>query len=635
LQSGGATAARQALCGLGGVGKTNLALEYANRHVGDYSLTLWCAAGSSEALADGLSALAPKLGLSSKLDPAEMVADVRRWLANNSGWLLILDGADAPEVLLPLCVRELPGSVLITSRAQNLGALGVASPIVLEPLPVADAVAFLKKRTGRSTLPLDEERAARALAERLGRLPFALEFMAAYLYATGTTFQQYETLYYTRRTEVLRRAPDGRSVAALAETWRRNVLSVESEFPAAGDVLRFSAFLAPDPVPLELIEEGALEISPTVERAAAEALTVNEVITPLLHFSLVSIAAAERTYSIHRLLQDSIRDALDQTARRQWAEKAVCALNAAFPDPEFHAWAECVRLLPHALAAGELIELFGFESSEAARLLNQTGYFLAETGRAAEAEAPYRRALAIRERTLGAEHPDTANSLNNLGFLCVALGRHAEAEPLYRRALAVRERTLGEEHSETTNTVNNLAELLHALGNVAEAEPLCRRALAVRERTLGAEHPITAQSLNNLASLEDALGNFLEAESLHRRALVIRERALGAEHPDTANSLNNLASFYAAHGGALEAEPLYRRAIAVRERALGAEHPLTAMTLNNLATLYAEQGKRAEAAALYRRALDIAHKTVGAQHPHARAFAMNLTTLLKTKRRTG
>ena len=290
-----------------------------------------------------------------------------------------------------------------------------------------------------------------------------------------------------------------------------------------------------------------------------------------------------RTYSVHRLIQALLRDELAADARWDLAERAVKALNRAFPDVDYADWPQGERLLPHARTAKGWIESENLRIPEAARLLNRVGFYLYSRGRYDESESLIRRALAIREQALGPDHPDTATSLNNLAVLLRFRGRYEESESLIRRALAIREQALGPDHPDTAISLNNLAITLQVQSRYAEAELLLRQALAIREQALGPDHPDTAISLNDLAALLLAQGRPEEAEPLLRRALAIRETILGPDHTDTAISLNNLAELLRIQGRLEEAERLNRRALAIRETILGPDHTDTAISLNNLA----------------------------------------------------
>lgn len=175
----------------------------------------------------------------------------------------------------------------------------------------------------------------------------------------------------------------------------------------------------------------------------------------------------------------------------------------------------------------------------------------------------------VAQRRLGAAVDGTISSLDLDWPLYDDQGRYGEAEPLYRRALVIRENSLGPDHPDAATSIQNLAGFYAAQGQYDEAEPLELRGLSIRERTLGPEHPFTATSLNNLATVHLRQGRLLEADLLFRRALNISEAVQGSSHPDTATSLHNLAGLYVALRDHGQANPLYRRALAIREEVLG------------------------------------------------------------------
>jgi tetratricopeptide (TPR) repeat protein len=198
------------------------------------------------------------------------------------------------------------------------------------------------------------------------------------------------------------------------------------------------------------------------------------------------------TLEIHHLVQVVLKQGMDEVTQRLWAERAVRAVNRAFPFVEFSTWAHCDRLLSQANACAELIYQWAFEFPEATRLLNEAGRYLHMRGRYTDAEPLYGRALAIREKALKLEHPDVAQSLHNLAGLFSAQGQFGKAEPLYQRSLAIREKAFGSEYPEVATSLNDLANLYHAQGQYGKAEILHKRALAIREETLGPEHPDVA-----------------------------------------------------------------------------------------------------------------------------------------------
>ena len=269
----------------------------------------------------------------------------------------------------------------------------------------------------------------------------------------------------------------------------------------------------------------------------------------------------------------------------------------------------------------------GRDHPETATSLNNLALLYNSLGAYSKAEPLLIRALAIIEKALGPDHPDTATSLHNLAGLYYNQGAYAKAEPLHIRALGIIENALGPDHPSAAISLNSHASLQFSQGAYAKAEAICIRVLAIIERAFGSDHPTTAISLNNLAGLYRIQGAYTKAEPLLIRALTIREKALGPDHPYTSSSLNHLAVLYSSQGGYAKAEPLHIRALAIREKALGPDHPDTAQSLNNLARLYENQGAYAKAEPLFIRALAIEEKVLGPAHPSTATTLNNLAVL--------
>jgi len=290
-------------------------------------------------------------------------------------------------------------------------------------------------------------------------------------------------------------------------------------------------------------------------------------------------------------------------------------------------------LVWHERCLEQCEQRFGPEHRSTATGLNNVGHFLRVTNRLAEAEPLMRRALGINEASYGPEHPNVATSLNNLAHLLQVTNRLTEAEPLMRRALEIDEASYGPEHPNVATSLNNLAQLMHVTNRLTEAEPLMRRALAIDEASYGPQHPEVARDLNNLAQLLKDTNRLTEAEPLMRRALAIFEASSGPEHPNVAIQLNNLATLLYATNRLSEAEPLLRRALAIDEASYRPDHPRVATSLNNLAQLLKATNRLAEAEPLYRRALAIDEASYGSEHPRVATRLNNLAQLLQLTNR--
>jgi tetratricopeptide (TPR) repeat protein len=528
----------QAVHGLGGVGKTQLALEYAYRYAADYGLVWWLRSEEPATLAADYAGLATALDLPEKeaREQNAIIKAVRQWLDRHSGWLLIFDNASQAQDLLPYLPFRFGGTtghVIITSRYPHWK--GVAKPLRVPVWPQEESVAFLLRRTGTQC-----EAMVDAVAEALGDLPLALEQAAAYVEATGISWADYLDLFRQYRQDLLKEHQPLAYDATVATTWEISFQKVKAEAPAAVDLLNVCAFLAPDEIPRQLLIEGRDHLPEALAQALAQPLVVNKAIASLVRYSLIE--ATNETLSLHRLVQAVTLDRLREDEQKALAQAVLQIVDSAWPQGTFdiRSWPQCARLLPHSYAVVEHVEKLKIESSDLAALLNRMGLYLNDRAAYKEAELLYRRSLKIREQQLGADHLDTATSLNKLASLLQDQGKYDEAEPLYRHALEIYEQQLGPDHPLVAMSLNNLASLLQDQDKYDEAEPLSRRALDVREKHLGPNHPDTATSLNSLAELLRAQGQNAAAEPLHRRAIAIFEKTLGPEHPNTRTARENL-----------------------------------------------------------------------------------------------
>ncbi len=628
-----------ALSGLGGIGKTQLALEYAYRHRQDYHAILWGRADTREALISTFVSIARLLDLPEKDEKDQMVIveAVKTWLMDRSQWLFILDNADELALVKEFIPPAFRGHLLLTTRAQVMGRL--ARKFEVEVMQPEDGALLLLRRAGLLTPEASlgeaadrEVTIAKEFVEELGGLPLALDQAGAYIEETQCRLTDYQNLYHLRKAELLKTRGGllDDHPEPVATTWSLSFQRVEEKNAPATDLLRFCAYLAPDAIPEEVITRGAEHLGPSLQAVAGDPFALNQAIAALSAYSLIRRNMTEKTVSLHRLVQAVLRDSMTAEADKEWKQRAVLAVNEACPNVrDVTQWDACEQWLPHALVCADWIEQEQMMESEPAHLLHSVGDYLDDRARYREAEPLYRRALAIREQVLGPEHPTTAMSLYSLAGLCQAQGRFEEAESLYQGALTIYEQVLGPEHSTIAGSIDSLAGLYRVQGRYEEAEPLYRRALTIREQVLGPEHSTTAGSLNALARLYKAEGKYEEAEPLYRRALAIREQVLGPEHPTTAGSLNNLAALYKAEGKYEQAEPLYRRALTIREQVLGPEHSTTARSLTNLAGLYRVQGRYEEAEPLYQRALTIREQALGPEHPDTATVRKNYANFLE------
>ncbi|HXU36331.1 MAG TPA: FxSxx-COOH system tetratricopeptide repeat protein [Blastocatellia bacterium] len=626
-----ALVAAQAIYGLGGVGKTQLAVEYSYRHGADYDVVWWVRSEEPTTLASDYASLAVRLNLREKDEKEQrvIVEAVKEWLRRNRGWLLMFDNAEDVTLVREYIPRGSTGHIVVTSRNPNW--TGVAKALSVKPLSIEKAIEFLLKRTGHH-----DEAIGRILAEALGRLPLALEQAGAYIETSGCTMQHYLELFETRQREMLARGrPSTDYPDTVATTWSISFERLESDNPAAAELLRLCAFFAHDDIPITMLVEGADEMPESLALIAGDALLFDEALMAVRKYSLIEIANGR--ICIHRLVQAVIRHALDDEVFRQWTGVAVHVVNAYFPleSDDVRQWAICSLLLPHASAALSQAESIQFTSSETARLLNQIGLYLKLRGEYAQAQRMHERGLAIDEAALGPSHPEVATELSNLGVVLKLQGDLIGATNLYLRALAINEAALGPNHPDVACDLSNLALVLESQGYLDRAEEFAERALAIGEATLGPDDPEVANFANTLGEVRKRKGDLVGAKGLYERALVIAEGAFGADHPKVAVCANNLGSVLAAQGDLDTAKALFERALAIDEAALGPNHPKVATRLNNLAWVLKEQADVLGAKTLYERALAISETALGPHHPQVAICANNLGIVFVTQGNLG
>ena len=629
LTSGQPAALAQTLVGLGGVGKTQLATEYAYRYASDYGVVWWVRAEDPTTLAADYALLARELDLleQAEQDQSIVVASVRRWLQQNQGWLIIFDNAREPAEVRPYLPQGGGGHVLITTRDHAWRA--VVRAVTVKVFSPDEAVIFLLNRTGQT-----DESAARALAADLGELPLALEQAGAYMDVKGRSLTEYLQLFQTHQQEVLRRGPSPEDYpATVATTWELAFQQVAEASPAGADLLHLCAFLAPDTIPRGLLSGGAEYLPQPLASTVTDPFTFDDAVEAVLRYSLVEVR--DGGLSMHRLVQAVARDRLEREARRAWSEASARLVNGAFPHVEVQTWSTCAQLLPHALAVAGHAEPLHVADEVLGRLLNQVGFYLKERAQFADARRAFERALAMHARVLGPDHPDTALSLNNLGYVLQAQGDLAGARPYLERALDIVEKTMGPNHPDTAQCLNNFGWLLRDQGELTGAYRYLERALDIRERVLGPNHPTTAESLINFGWLLRDQGDLAGARPYFERALIIYQRVLGPDDLATALALNNLGWLLRDQGDLAGARPYLEHALAIRERELGPDHPTTGTSLNNFGLLLWDQGDLIDARLNLERALAIRERMLGPSHPDTGNSLNNLAALLEAQGELG
>jgi tetratricopeptide (TPR) repeat protein len=609
-----------AVAGLGGVGKTVLAREYAWRHASEYHGVWWIDAEKRGGIISDLALLGAEMSAAIKSEAQTNVEQAARAAlglierANTEKpFLLIYDNVEKPGDIETWTPRA-GAHILITTRWTEWD--DIAGKIDVGTLDREAAIGFLCNRAGR----LDDREEAGLLADQLGCLPLALDHAASYCRSgrrvsfkeyreslgrkrldwkptKGASFGQYDSSVWGTFNMALDRVISGDAVAGFAP------------HPEAEIVMGVAALLAPVAIPLSLFNH---------PRLASEGF--DDAFTALAEVSLISRgenAAVQSTMLVHRLVQAVMRDRLEENGSKlDTLRLALELLTSALPrqSESFANWAACAALLPHAFSVLGALPSDDISAARISLLCFNVAKYLQGVARYSEAEPLLQRSLAIYEKTVGPDHPDTSATLHELARLYQAQGRYSEAEPLLQRSLAIKEKTVGPDHPDTSATLHVLARLYQAQGRYSEAEPLLQRSLAIYEKTVGPDHPSTSATLGVLASLYQAQGRYSEAEPLLQRSLAIYEKTVAPDHPRMGQSLDLVALIALDKGDIEGAEEAAEQALAVRTAKLPVDHPDIAQSRWTLARVRLAQGREGDARSLLLQAIETLQAKVTAGH---------------------
>ncbi|WP_448266923.1 tetratricopeptide repeat protein [Nostoc sp. DSM 114159] len=650
-----------AIAGMGGVGKTELALQYAIQRRETYNGGLcWLLPKTGDVGIQVVQFARTQLDLKPPED-FDLLAQVqycwRRWREGDV--LLVLDDVSDYEEVKPY-LQSLPSrfKVLMTTR-QKLGRIAQLSLDVLQPEAALEllksiiGVERIEKENDLTPQPpslrgkgefdspplvgegLGErsrgELVALHLCEWLGYLPLGVELVGRYL-----ARKQDLSL-----TEMLRRLENKRlderslskSKSEADMTAQRGVLAafelswqeLEDDDKQLGCLL---SLFAAAPIPWKLVEQ----CLPEEDAEDLEEIRDDR----LLNLYLLQ-RKGEGIYQLHPLLREFFQYKCTGLDKGEELKRSLCRVIVAITkeileSPTIKQITDASPVIPHLTeVAKNFIQYLSDEDLVSVFMGN--AQFCESLGLYDQAPPWYEQCLEVTKQRLGEEHPVVAQSLNNLAYLYHSQGKYSKAEPLYLQALELWRRLMGEEHPDVARGLNNLAKLYESQGKYNKAQPLYLQALELRRHLLGEEHPDVALSLNNLACLYYSQGRYSEAEPLLLQTLELRRHLLGEEHPDVALSLNNLACLYESQGRYNEAEPLHMQALELRRHLLGEQHPDVILSLNNLACLYNSQERYSEAEPLYLQTLELWRCLLGEQHPFVALSLHNLAYLYNSQGR--
>ena len=623
---------RTAIEGLGGIGKTQIALEAAFRVRDEQDCSVfWVPAVDATSFENAYREIGRKLEVKGiDEDKADVMAMIKAALSCESAgsWLLVVDNADDTELLRTL-IDYLPfnysGSILFTTRNHETSVeLDIAEESIITTIEMNEAEALQLLRRNLKESQLQDTTSMTSLLDFLAYLPLAIRQASAYLAKTRMSIAKYLGHCQSsnkRLIELLSKDFQDRGRYktirnAVATTWLVSFEQISHDNPLAAAFLKFMSFMAEKDIPRTLLPAG-------------DELEVDEAIGTLKAYAFIT-ERGQTAYDMHRLVRLAMRNWLEERELEKQVSSTMQRLDQVFPFPQHENRDLWLRYLPHVLAALEFRDVCTDQTIEG-HLLEKVGETHRILGKYQQAEQMYQQTAKLMETALGREHPNTLQSMNNLAVVLDIQGKYEEAKQMHQQTLKLMETVLGREHPNTLVSMGNLALALGSQGKYPEAEKMHRQEWMLCQKVLGREHPNTLRSINNLALVLDSQGKYEEAEQMHRQTLKLMETVLGREHPNTLDSMSNLARVLGRQGKYSEAGQMHWQTLKLRETVLGREHPNTFDSMNALANVLNNQGRHEDAEKNQRRALEGYRRVLGQEHPRTLESMGNLAIVLETQ----
>ncbi|KAH0591637.1 hypothetical protein MHUMG1_10629 [Metarhizium humberi] len=642
---------RAALAGIGGVGKSQIAIEYCYRFREDfpYRHVFWIHSATRYRIYQTCKKIAQNLCLPGCNNPnADMFEVVSQALTSDTygGWLIILDNADDVETFFNSDATQLSGKdspkeplayslprgshgrTLITTRDKTVGEmLTDSTTIKVNPMSHGSAEALFLSKVAQ---PSQNTSRVGQLLKTVDYVPLAITQAAAYIRKNDLDIEEYIEILHKDDSEIeallskdfpnLRR--DSKSQNSIIRTWKVSFDAIRRRWKLSADLLSLMAVLDRQGIPKRLLKRDSESHTEFLDN-----------IGTLQAFSLISADRQRATFNMHRLVQIATRMWLEMHGETtKWREEALTMLHARFPRGDYENWEICQGAYPHADAVTRHTFVPGLDLLRAKVLYNMAS-FDEVRGQYGLAFSKCSAAVNIQKSLLGVGHPDTLATMYLTALIHWHQGRYAEAERIQRETLELRANILGPDHPDTLKSMSNIGNSLLRQGRYEAAQEMHRRTLELRQNSLGLTHPDTLKSMNNVANSLYRLKQYEPAERTHRQTLALRESVLEPGHPDIFMSMSNLANSLDKQGKHAAAEDWHRRTLELRGDVLGSEHPDALKSMQGLANSLRKQGRSDAAREIYRKTLELREKALGPAHPDTIATRSDLRSLEESQYR--
>jgi hypothetical protein len=607
---------------MGGIGKSQIAVEYVYRHANEYDLIWWIPSENPSEIKESLVKLAQRLELPVERSIDTAVPAVLEALSMGEPyrrWLLVFDNADRPEDVREFWPRRGEGHILVTSR--NSQWARVAEAVEVNVFQRSESRELLQRRNA----DLADEDADR-LAVALGDLPLAVEQAAAWRAETGMTTDEYLQLLADKRTELLESRPPVDYDVTVEAAWNVSLDSLRAENPGALELLEVCAFFSPEPISRAIFSGVRnVPVSPALEEILGDPIQLSRAIREITRLSLAKIDHRSDTLVLHRLVQLVLRNKLnrdDQERVRHTAHLLLANRDPKAPDA-VESWPVYAVLLPHI----RVVDARNCTDRWVRRMAINAVHYLYAFGDPGGALDMARDFASFWREKLGEKHLDTLVISRWWGRMLRALGRFEEGRKVTEQTLEFMRETLGDTHEETLLTMHTVASDLRAKGDFHKARKMNEEAYRIAVDRFGEEDPDTLGAANNYALSLRLVGDFASARDLDERTWQRKKIVLGEDHRHTLLTLDNWSVDLRETGDYLRARAEQEDTVRRMRALLGDRHPMTLSAIKNLAIAYRKAGQHQNQRAL-RLALEATQGLVakyGESHPDAMSAAMDLS----------